>query len=56
MRRLVNGYDTRALEVLVDVVEPMKGYTRNKEGKMYSTFSPYTKIADIATPDQRVAR
>lgn len=56
MRRLINGYNTEALEVLVNVVEPMKGYTRNKDATLYNTFSPYTKIADIATPDQRVAR
>ena len=56
MRRLTNSYDTDALEVLVDVIEPLQGYHRNKNGTMYTAFSPYTKIADVATADQRVAR
>lgn len=56
MRRLANGYDTKVLETLVDVVEPMKGYSRNENGTMYSVFSPYTMLADIATPDAKVAR
>ena len=56
MRRLANSYNTKTLEVLVDVIEPLKIYQRNLGGKMYTVFSPYTKIADVATPDQKVAR
>jgi hexosaminidase len=56
MRRLANGYNTTALEVLVDVIEPLKIYERNEGDTMYTVFSPYTKIADVATPDQKVAR
>jgi len=44
------------LEVLVDVIEPLKIYERNAGDTMYTVFSPYTKIADVATPDQKVAR
>ena len=56
MRRLANGYNTAALEVLVDVIEPLKIYERNEGDTMYTVFSPYTKIADVATPDQKAAR
>jgi hexosaminidase len=56
MRRLADSYDTKALEVLVDVIEPLKFYERNAGDTMYTVFSPYTKIADVATPDQKVAR
>ena len=56
MRRLANSYDTKTLEVLVDVIEPLKIYERNAGDTMYTVFSPYTKIADVATPDQKVAR
>lgn len=56
MRRLANGYNTAALETLVDVIEPLKIYERNEGDTMYNVFSPYTKIADVATPDQKVAR
>lgn len=56
LRRLTNGGDTHALETLVDVIEPLKIYQRNAGDTMYTVFSPYTKIADVATPDQAVAR
>lgn len=56
MRQLANGWDTRALEVLVSVLEPLKIYERNEGDTMYTVFSPYTKLADVASPDQRVPR
>ena len=56
MRRLCNAHDTGVLEVLVDVIEPLKFYQRNQGDTLYTVFSPYTKIADVATPDQKVAR
>ena len=56
LRRLCNGYDTRAVETLVNVIEPLKDYARNEGDTMYNVFSPYTKIADVASPDQAVAR
>jgi hexosaminidase len=56
MRRLADSYETKPLEVLVDVIEPLKIYERNEGDTMYTVFSPYTKIADAATPDQKVAR
>ena len=56
LRRLANGYNTEPLEVLVNVIEPLKIYERNSGDTMYTVFSPYTKIADAATPDQRIAR
>ena len=55
MRRLTGSYDTKTLEVLVDVIEPLKIYERNEGDTMYTVFSPLTKIADVATPDQKVA-
>ncbi len=56
LRRLANSVDTKALEVLVDVIEPLKIYERNAGDTMYTVFSPFTKIADVATPDQKIAR
>ncbi len=56
MRRLADSYETKPLGVLVDVIEPLKIYERNAGDTMYTVFSPYTKIADVATPDQKVAR
>jgi hexosaminidase len=51
MRRLANSYDTRALEVLLEVIEPLKIYERNSGDTMYTVFSPFTKLADVAIPD-----
>ncbi|WP_301924047.1 beta-N-acetylhexosaminidase [Ferruginibacter sp.] len=56
MRRLCNGYNTKPLEVLVSVLEPLKIYERNEGDTMYTVFSPFTKLADIASPDQEVPR
>jgi len=56
LRRLANSYDTKALEILVDVIEPLKMYERNQGDTMYTVFSPYTKLADAATPDQPLPR
>lgn len=56
MRQLANGYDTKALEVLVNIIEPLKIYERNQGDTMYTVFSPFTKLADAATPDQELPR
>jgi len=56
MRQLANSWDTKALEVLVSVIEPLKIYERNEGDTMYTVFSPFTKLADVATPDQKVPR
>ena len=56
MRQLANGWDAKALEVLVSVLEPLKIYERNEGDTMYTVFSPFTKLADVATPDQKVPR
>lgn len=52
MRQLADGYDIKPLEVLVSVIEPLKIYDRNEGDTMYTVFSPLTKLADVASPDQ----
>lgn len=56
MRQWCNGYNTIALEVLVNTLEPLKIYERNEKDSLYTVFSPFTKLADIAVPDQPVPR
>lgn len=56
LRNLSNGTNTEALRVLVDVIEPLKGYTRNPNGDLYDTFSPFTLLADAASTDAIDAR
>ncbi len=55
MRRLVGTADPRPLEILADVVEPVKLYARN-EGNAYTQHSPYTLLPDIAVADAPDAR
>lgn len=56
LKRLTNGGDISALKTLTDVIEPMKGLSRRKQGTTYYTYTPLTMIADAARPDSKVAR
>ncbi len=56
LRRLCCGRDIGPLKVLVDVIEPLKGYERQHCGVAYTQFSPLTRLVDAALPDARVAR
>ena len=47
--------DIAALKTLVDVLEPVKGYTRGRM-KPHTSFSPLTRVVDAARPDAAVAR
>ena len=56
MRNLCRGGDIEPLKTLVEVIEPMKNYTRNPEGELYTMYSPFTLLADAARPDSKTAR
>ncbi|MFA4924069.1 MAG: family 20 glycosylhydrolase, partial [Ignavibacteriaceae bacterium] len=56
LRRLTNNNDCSALKTLVDVIEPVKIYTRNSQGVKYYSYSPYTRVVDAAVPDAPGAR
>ncbi|MCB0280280.1 MAG: family 20 glycosylhydrolase, partial [Calditrichaeota bacterium] len=56
LRRLINSENIENLRVLVDLIEPVKGYKRHDQGIAYSTEIPFTRIADVARPDSRTAR
>lgn len=56
LRNLSGGLPVEPLQTLVDVVEPMKVYTRNPGGTLYKTYSPYTFFTDAATADAPAAR
>lgn len=51
LRQMAGQEEIGPLKILVDVIEPLKGYERNKEGKIYTRHSPLTLIADAATAD-----
>lgn len=56
LRRLTRSRNTDALKTLVDVLEPVKVYSRHSQGVKYTSYSPYTRVVDAAKPDSRTAR
>ncbi len=55
LRRLTGNNDITALKILVDVIEPVRIYNRNRLRKQYS-YTPLTRVVDAARPDPVVAR
>lgn len=55
LRRLTGGRDTHSLSMLVSVIEPLEGYKRH-QGRVHTQFSPFTRVADAALADAKVAR
>jgi hexosaminidase len=51
LRNISNNQDTNLLNEFSNVCEPLKGYTRNKNGTEYQMYSPLTLFADACTPD-----
>lgn len=56
LRRLTNNNSIYDLKTLVDVIEPVKIYTRLSQGVKYKQYSPYTRIVDAARPESKRAR
>lgn len=55
LRRLLGKEDVSSFSNLVQYVEPVQGYRRNRADN-FTRFSPYSLMADIAVPDQRAVR
>nr|WP_315221960.1 family 20 glycosylhydrolase [uncultured Flavobacterium sp.] len=51
LRNIVNNQNIQALDEFSNVCEPLKGYSRNKDGTEYQMYSPFTLFADACTPD-----
>ncbi len=51
LRNISNYQDIKALEVLTNISEPFKIYSRNAGGTEYKMFSPLTLFADACTAD-----
>ncbi len=56
LRRLTNNLDTTPLKTLVDVIEPVKIYSRHSQGVKYQQHSPYTRVVDATQPESNTAR
>ncbi|MEL1253469.1 family 20 glycosylhydrolase [Flavobacterium sp. DGU38] len=55
LRNIANNQNIKPLTEFSNVCEPLKGYTRNKDGTEYQTYSPLTLFADACTPDAKDA-
>lgn len=55
LERLTGGAPIGALETLVDVVEPLRVYTRG-ESREYTQFTPLNRLVDAARPESDTAR
>ncbi|MCH4551948.1 beta-N-acetylhexosaminidase [Aestuariibaculum lutulentum] len=51
LRNLSNNQDISGLEILSNVCEPLKIYSRNEGGTEYKTYSPFTLFADACNVD-----
>jgi hexosaminidase len=57
LRRIAGSDDTAALRVLADIVEPVKGYTRESTSPVEPTsMMPLNRLIDAARPESDVAR
>jgi hexosaminidase len=57
LRRIAGSSDVRALRTLADVVEPAKGYNREKMEVVESTAeTPLNRLVDAARPESLTAR
>lgn len=55
LRRLANQENYEPLKTLVEVIEPIKIYTRHQY-TTYTSASPLTRVVDAARPDSKAAR
>lgn len=55
LRNIVNNQNIEAINDFSNVCEPLKGYSRNKDGTEYQMYSPLTLFADACTPDAKDA-
>jgi len=56
LRRLTNNNDTKYLRTFVDIIEPVKIYTRHRQGVKYLQSTPLTRVVDAANPESIEAR
>jgi len=55
LRQMLQGTEVGPLRTLVEVVEPVKEYTRGGMAP-YTSFSPLTRVVDAASADSKKAR
>ena len=56
LRRLTNNNETKYLKTFVDIIEPVKTYSRHRQGVKYTQATPLTRVVDAAYPESMQAR
>ena len=56
LRRLTGDRDITPLRTFIELVEPVKIYTRHHQGVKYTSSSPLTRVVDAARPESMAAR
>jgi hexosaminidase len=56
IRRMIGYADQSPIITFLGAVEPVKEYARHHQGKAYTSYSPLTRLVDIAVPDAEGAR
>jgi hexosaminidase len=54
--RLAAGASIEPLNSFAEVLEPIKGYTRNENGELYTQSTPLNRLVDSIPPESDVAR
>lgn len=56
LRRMSGNFENNSLKTFLTAVEPVKIYTRHRQGVKYTSYSPYTRFVDAAFPESNKAR
>jgi len=56
LRRLAQSYQIKSLEILARISEPVKGYGRHSQGKVYTSLAPLTRFVDACFAESLEAR
>jgi hexosaminidase len=51
LRNIANQNEIQPLQILSGVCQPLQGYTRNPQGTMYQSYSPFMLFADACIAD-----
>jgi len=56
LERLAGNHPIGPLNTLSDVLEPVKNYSREASGRVYTSFTPLNRLVDVTWPESNAAR
>lgn len=54
--RLTGKRKNDGIKTFLGLLEPVKKYDRHRQGRKYTSYSPYSRTVDIATADAKIGR